>query len=189
MQDDVAKIETIILALKDRLYQLDAIAEERSHGFVERTLRKFSNATGHFGLIDLKGGLIECTSDWRPIPFPKDEQNRPVQLTAQQPRSINDVRAVIDDLLRGYVNADAGPTEAVERAQGDLLKIRTLLKQFEEDNCQNISLECTQRLRELAEIEADALDDYLKQAGHQCRMTSLDPTIKTLMARLRSFTN
>ena len=164
---DSVQIDRLNVFLRARLNELDAFAEKQSPGFVEQKLRKVSNATGHFGLIDLKGGLIECTSDWRPIAIPKDEQNRPVQLTAQPARSLNDVRTVVADLLRGSVYADASPTEAVEKAQGDLLKIRTLLKQFEEDNCPNISPECSQRLRELAEIEADALDDYLKQAGHQ----------------------
>ena len=86
---------------------------------------------------------------------------RPPQLTAQPARSLYVVHTVVADMLRGFVFADAGPTEAVEKALDDLLKIRTLLQQFEEDNYPSISLECTQRLREFAEIEAEALKAYL----------------------------
>ena len=166
LQNDVAKINTIIPALINNLCKLDAIAELWSPGFVEQTLRKFSDTTGHFGLIDLNGYLVECTSDRRLIVNPHDSHDRSVHLAALPPRSLDDVRIVVADLLRGSVYADVGPTEAVEKAQRDLLKIRTFLKQYKWDNYPNISPECTKRLRELAEIEEAALKAYLQNAGH-----------------------
>ena len=165
VQNDVAKIISIIQTLKDRLYKLDAIAEERSHDFVERTLRKFSNATGHFGLIDLKGEFIECTSDGRPIAFSKDEQNRPVQLselTSQPPRSYDDVRTVIADLLRHSLYVGAERSDAMWRAHATIAEINRILLNIDKVNEQNISPECTTRLRELAKSEAKALKAYVE---------------------------
>ena len=158
---DVVAIDKITKSLRDQLLKLDVVVEQQSSRFVERNLLKISNATGHFGLIDLNGCLVECTSDGRLIANPHDSHNRSVHLAALPPRSLDDVRTVVADLLRGSVYADVGPTEAVEKAQGDLLKIRTFLTQYKWDNNPNISPECTKRLRELAEIEADALNDYL----------------------------
>ena len=162
MQNDVAKITTIIPAQKDLLYKLDAIAELRSRGFVEQNLRKFSIATRHFGLIDLNGELIECTSVGRPIANLQDLHNCSVQLATQPPRSRNDVRTVIGNLLRRSVNADAETTDAAGREQAAMSKINRILQEPEDENEPNISSECRKRLRELAEIEAEALKAYLK---------------------------
>ena len=162
MQNDVAKITMIIPALKDLLYKLDEIAELRSRGFVERTLRTLSNATGHFGLIDLNGRLIECTSDGRPIANSHDSHNRNLQLAAQPPRSRDDVRNVIGGLLRHSVFTDADPTDAAGRAQAAMSKINMILQEPEDENKPNVSSECRKRLCELAEMEAEALKAYLK---------------------------
>ena len=96
-----------------------------------------------------------------PIANPQDAQNRREQLATKPARSLHGVRTVVADLMRcGSVYADAGLTEAV-KAHGDLSKIRTFLQQPKK-NYPNISRKLTLRLRELAEIEASALDVYLK---------------------------
>ena len=88
---DVVAIDKISKSLQDQLLKLDVVVEQQSSGFVERNLLKISNATGHFGLIDLDGCLVECTSDGRLIANPHDSHNRSVQLAALPPRSLDDV--------------------------------------------------------------------------------------------------
>ena len=145
----------------EQLCKLDAVAEQRSSGFVERNLRKFSNATSHYGLIDLNGEFIECTSDGRPIANPQNAYNRPEQLATQPARTLHGVRTVVADLLRGSAYSGAGQPDAAAKLQCNLSTIRTFLQQRVE-NHPNISRKWTLRLRELAEIEAAALNVYLK---------------------------
>ena len=153
------------------LYALDAVVERQSPGFVEEMLQMFSNSTGHVGLINIEGELLDCAPNGRPSakPIPHDAHNRSVQLQlATQPapaRSLDDVRTVVADLLRRSLYANAGPTEAAVRARAALSKIRMQLQQPEEETGPNISLERTRRLRQLAAIEAEALEAYLKSPG------------------------
>ena len=165
------KIDKIIDSLQTHLKKLDEFTELRSLGFVERNLRKFSNATGHYGVIDLKGEFIECTSDGRPLAIPTDAHNRFEQSSTQPARSLDDLRTVAADLLRSSVLPVDRPTEAAASALDALTKIRTLLPQREENIDRdisieeiepNISFESARRLRNLAIIEADALEAYLK---------------------------
>ena len=160
LKSDVTKIESLTTKLWDQLLNLDLIAEQLSSGFVERNLQMFSHAIGHFGLIYLNGEFIECTSDGRRIPNPQDAQNCDVQTDIQRARSLEEVRTVVANELRVMFEG-LQLTDAVTRVLGILSNIRKNQKLFE-GNRTNISHECTDRLGELAKIEADALEEYLE---------------------------
>ena len=161
LANDVKEIHWLTSLLRLQLYKLDAVAEELSPGFVERNLQKFSNATGHFGLIDLNGEFIECTSDGRRRAITHDTHSPFVKTATQPARSLDDVRTVVANGLRRFVFLGVHPTVAAARARGFLTNIRAMLNQSK-GNQSNISKECTQRLCELAEIEAEALKAYLE---------------------------
>ena len=162
LENDHKESDWLTSFLRVQLYKLDAVAEDLSPGFIERKLQKFSHATGHYGFIDLNGEFIEYTSYGRRISNPQEAHNPFVQTATQPPRSLDDVRTVVANGLRRFVFLGLHSTDAAARARGFLTNIRTNQTLLEGDHS-NISLECTERLRELAKIEAaDALEEYLE---------------------------
>ena len=125
--NNVAEIERINAFFWAQLYALDAVVERLLPGFVEENL----NATGHFGLINIEGELIECSPDVRSIAIPQDVYNRSGQLATQPARSLDDVRTVVANRLRRFVFVGVRPTDAATRARDVLTNIRTILKQPE----------------------------------------------------------
>ena len=75
----------------------------------------FSNATSHFGLVNIEGELIECSPDVRPIAIPQDAHNRSGQLATQPARSLDDVRTVVVNGLRRFVFVGVRSTDAATR--------------------------------------------------------------------------
>ena len=157
MQADVTKIKQIKSALIRQLYKLDAETERRSSGFVERNLLKYCNATGHSGLIDTSGELFE----WAQL---RKEWLR-LKLSEKPPQSLEDLRTLVDCILRNKLFENALPTDALVKPIIALENIHKLTILYEQPNAKihpNISRECIRRLFQLATVEADALHAFLK---------------------------
>ena len=150
--------------LRTQLLKLDEETERRSSGFVERNLLKYCNATGHSGLIDTSGELLE----WAQL----REKWLSLKLSEKPPQSLEDVRTLIVDLLRNAYNPNALQKDSLAEMKVALEDIRSLKTLYEQPNSEiepNISHKCIGRLFDLADIEAEALHAFLESVKSELK--------------------